>query len=166
MSKKVIDKNGRLFGKISVIDIAVLIIMIVLAISFYLKFNVIDETSTKTVTQPITYTVKIPAVRQYALDMLEEGDAFFSNDNGSKGQIGEITKIEYSPATFSSPALDGTYSTGTIEGKYDVVLTIKADASSSKGRFYVDSTFEIVSNASHNFNTKYYNFYGTILDVN
>ena len=37
--KKIIDKNGRLFGVISIIDVAVLLVVAVMALALYVRGN-------------------------------------------------------------------------------------------------------------------------------
>ena len=43
---KIIDKNGRLFGKISVIDVLVILVVAVMAFALYVKNNSLSVTST------------------------------------------------------------------------------------------------------------------------
>ena len=40
---KLMDKNGRLFGKISVIDVVVVLVVLVMAAALYVKNNSISE---------------------------------------------------------------------------------------------------------------------------
>ena len=44
--KKFIDRDGRVFGKISVVDLLVLAFLILAGVSLYLKLNVLDTTQT------------------------------------------------------------------------------------------------------------------------
>ena len=53
---KVIDKNGRLFGKISVIDVVVLLLVIVLAVALRHKAQ-LPQTGTTVPETPITIQV-------------------------------------------------------------------------------------------------------------
>ena len=45
---KIIDRNGRLFGKISVIDLLVIAVVAVMAVALYVKTNQKEITSTTT----------------------------------------------------------------------------------------------------------------------
>ena len=53
---KLIDKNGRLFGKISVIDVVVVLLVVILAVALRHKAQ-LPQTSTGTVDPQITFTL-------------------------------------------------------------------------------------------------------------
>ena len=59
---KLIDHNGRLFGKISVIDVLVLAVVVVLAAALYFKSNQ-THTGTSVTNNEITYQVLASGVR-------------------------------------------------------------------------------------------------------
>ena len=54
---KIMDKNGRLFGKISVIDVLVILVVAVMAFALYVKNNTLSVTSTSAPGTTITVTV-------------------------------------------------------------------------------------------------------------
>jgi hypothetical protein len=45
---KIIDKNGRLFGLISIIDVIVIAVVAVMGVALYLKTNTMTHTITVT----------------------------------------------------------------------------------------------------------------------
>ena len=94
---KFLDKKGKLFGKINIIDFCVIIIVIVLIAGAVYKFKFMDKTSNNVAMQPITYTVKVEKVRDYALNNIEIGDTLFDKTSGNA--IGTITNVESEPAT-------------------------------------------------------------------
>ena len=55
---KVMDHNGRLFGKISIIDVLVVLVVIALAGALYVKSSR-PHTGTSVATQTITYQVLV-----------------------------------------------------------------------------------------------------------
>jgi hypothetical protein len=160
--KKIIDDRGRLFGKISVIDLVVIAVIIVLAAAAYTKFNVIENTATTTKTVATRYTVLVKNSRQTTADMLRPGDRFFT-ENGLAA--GTVASVEVSPATAVSAVLDGTYAVGKIEGRIDMTLTLDAQCSVTNGRYYVERTYELNVNNEQKYRTKYADFSGTILSI-
>ncbi|MDR3278349.1 MAG: DUF4330 domain-containing protein [Oscillospiraceae bacterium] len=160
--KKIIDENGRLFGKISVLDLVVIAVIIALAAAAYTKFNVLETTATTTKTVPTRYTVLVKNSRQTTADMLRAGDKFFT-ENGLAA--GTVAAVDVAPATVVSPVLDGTYAVGTIEGRVDITLTLDAQCSVTNGRYYVERTVELNVNNEQKYRTKYADFSGTILSI-
>jgi hypothetical protein len=160
--KKIIDERGRLFGKISVIDLVVIAVIAVLAAAAYTKFNVLENTVMTTKTVPTRYTVLVKNGRQTTADMLRVGDKFFS-ENGLAA--GTVTAVDVTPATVVSSVLDGTSTVGSIEGRVDITLTIEAQCSVTNGRYYVDRTYELNVNNEQKFRTKYAFFSAAILSI-
>ena len=60
---KLIDNNGRLFGKISIIDVLVILVVAAMGAALYLKTNHNEITSTATSNDTITYQVLVSGVR-------------------------------------------------------------------------------------------------------
>jgi hypothetical protein len=159
---KIIDRQGRLFGKLSVIDLLVLLVVVILAASLYLKRNVMEHTSP---TASIVYEVKISGIREDMLDNWQVGDEVYDTDNDSGSAIGVITQIRSEPSQSSAALADGTYATYTMEGRQDVYLTLSADGLVSNGRTYVNRTYEINVNSSRSAYTKYANFECIITEI-
>ena len=91
---KLIDREGRLFGKISIIDVLVLAVVIVMAVALYVKTNHREITSTTTSDTPFTYQILVSGVRGYVADAIREKDMLYDVDNSSGGALGEITDIQ------------------------------------------------------------------------
>ncbi|MDR0863207.1 MAG: DUF4330 domain-containing protein [Oscillospiraceae bacterium] len=159
---KLIDKNGRIGGKVSVIDVVVVLVIAVLALSAYMKFNVIEDTATTVKTVPIEYTVQVRGIRQVTAESYREGDALY-NEAGI--HLGRVSKVEIAPATTLSSLPDGTYTIAPVNERVDLTLTVAADCSLSSGRYYVDRTFELNVNSDYKFRSKYVDTTGTILSI-
>ncbi len=162
---KVIDKNGRFFGKISFIDIIVIIVVILLAAGIYLRFFALETTAS--VGQPssgISYELKVPGVRSFTVDAIKPGDKIFSTDGSI--EMGTITGVRTEPATYWGFTLDGTAAKCQIEGKYDLFLTVDAEGLITNNRFYISRVAELESNFSQPFVTKYASSTGTVTEIN
>jgi len=164
--KRIIDENGRLFGKISVIDILFILVVIAVCAAFYTKFNVLDVTNKAADTVPVTYKVTVYGVRDYTVQALKVGDLLYDNDNSGGQPIGAITKIDVQDAVRPVELDNGVIVTGPVEGCFDVTLTVRAEGIvSSTGRYLVNRTYDINVNSERIFSTKYAIFTGTITGV-
>ena len=162
--KKIIDGSGRLFGRVSVIDIFVVIVAAVLVIAAYAKFNVLDNPLTVTGTVEVTYTVRIPAVRMTTADLMHVGDRMYSIETGAN--VGTIKNIEVTDAYEVDSLVDGSFAEARIEERYDVLLTVAAQCSHSNGRYYADRSYELNANSENRMYTKYVEiFRGIIMTI-
>ena len=76
--KKIIDRNGRLFGFISVIDLLVIVVVAVMGFALYTKNTQMAITSTNTADQTITYQILASGIRTYVAEAVREGDQLLS----------------------------------------------------------------------------------------
>ena len=72
--KKIIDRNGRLFGFISVIDLLVIVVVALMGFALYTKNTQMAITSTNTADQTITYQILASGIRTYVAEAVREGD--------------------------------------------------------------------------------------------
>lgn len=163
--KRIIDENGRLFGKISVIDLFVILLVIILCGAFYVKYHVLDVTNKSAQTTPVTYSVTVYGVRDFTFKSIKAGDKLYDKDNSSGNTIGTITGVSVADAKRASETLTGKIVLGNYEGAYDVTLTVKADGLVNSGRYLVNKTYELNTNSIRTFTTKYATFMATITGV-
>jgi hypothetical protein len=121
-----IDKKFKLFGKIGVLDILIVLI-IVIGVLFALRFSVNTNAGAAAGTQKITYTVllakKLPGFEK---DIIA-GQKVFDSLNG--GEIGVVLGYEIRPNLTTYPNLTtGQLVQTQVEGLNDIEVTISADA--------------------------------------
>ncbi len=162
---KLMDRNGRLFGKISIIDVLVLLAVLVMAVALNIKTNHRDITSTNTPDVPIVYQVLVRSLRPYQVEAILEGDRLYDEDRASSGCLGTITAIESSPATSLMDYPDGTYQTVRSEDAVNLLLTVEGSGLISDGRYVLNRVYDLGVNSSRNFCTKYAQFSGTVTDI-
>jgi hypothetical protein len=150
---KIIDEKGRLFGKISLIDILVVVIVVVLAFAVYTRFFQKEQTAVAVSNDTFTYELKIKSVRDLTANALQVGDVLYDSDNET--YLGKISNISVTPSYTESVTADGVYVVAPMENRYDVVLTIDSEGLISAGRYYASRTYELSVNASVGFHTKY-----------
>ena len=158
----IVNKNGKLFGVINIIDFVVVVLAIALLGGAFVKFKVLDKTSTNVDLVPITYTVEIKGVREYFLENVKVGDEIF--DSTSSTCVGTIVDMESSVAQEEMEFPNGTVAYVPSEGKLDIVLTIEGEGVVNNG-YFINKTYELLRNSNREFFTKYAKCEGTILDI-
>lgn len=162
--RKLIDERGRLFSIISIIDVAVLAVVLLLAAGFYMRFFMLEHTATPTVqTQTVTYTLCVEGVREPSVKALREGDRIYANEDNEL--IGRIVKVEANQAETLSTKSDGTYEVVTLDERYDILITVEAEGRVSNGKYYMNKTREINRNNSISVYTKYVTFGARVMDI-
>lgn len=162
---KLIDRNGRLFGKISVIDVIVLVVVAALVAAVFYR-NRLPQTGTSVTTVPVVYTMQLQNQPEYMLDAIQVGDQMFDKERSTGGSLGTITDIEVSDGTQRGELDDGTVAMLPAEGYYNILLTIEGQALvGDDGSVALNRIYDLGVNSSRYFNTKYAYFIGTIEDI-
>ncbi len=117
-------KNGKLFGKINLFDLLVILLVFVLIFAIGMKFSSNEETVTNTV--DATYELKIESVRDVTVNAFHKGDNVYHFDTNQI--IGTIENIESVAATDPMNTLDGKAIEAPLENRYDVIITVKTTA--------------------------------------
>lgn len=161
---KIMDRNGRLFGRISVIDILVLLVVAVMAVALYVKTNARDITSTSIENDKIVFQLYVQGVRAYVGDALHTGDLIYDDSVEAGGAVGEIIDIQILPGTKKAYY----YAEGQIDMKtpaedcVDVILTIQGEGIYSGGQYMINRIYHLGLNANRTYYTKYATFNGTV----
>ena len=162
---KLIDRNGRLFGKVSVIDLIVVAVVLVLAVALNMKNNHLSHTSTSVTNDPITYQVLVSGSRNYVADAIREGDLMFDQDRSSGGTLGKILSIEVLPGSKMAELNDGTVEVIPAEDCVNLLLTVQGEGIVSDGRVLLNRIYDLGVNSARNFYTKYAQFTGTVTGI-
>lgn len=162
--KKIIDENGRLFGRISVIDVGVLLLAVVLVAAFVTKDEVTPIAVIAAPMQDVSYTVAITNMPEGRLESLHEGDTLY--DAETKYAMGKVVSVEAEDCVTSMLKADGTYVMAPIEGRYNVILHVDAKAMvDERQHIYVNRTNHIAEGLSLDFYTKSVLFGGVITEI-
>ena len=162
---KIIDRNGRLFGKISVIDVLVVAVVLVMAMALYVKNNSLEHTSTSVTNTDITYQVLVSGVRAYVADAVQTGDKLYDQDRTSGGSLGEIIDMEVLPGSKLAEFDNGTVDTVPVEDGVNLLLTVKGSGMVSDGRYLLNRVYDLGVNSSRNFYTPYAQFIGVVTAI-
>ena len=168
---KIIDKNGRLFGKISVIGLLVVGVVLVMAAALYVKNTRLDVGMEKPVPvphQPITMQVRANGVRNYVYQAIRVGDELWDRDYPSGDQaLGEITDIQVlnDPGTVLTAMDDGTVEMIEAEDTVDLLLTVKGSGVVGDRTYALNGVYSVGVNSNRNYATMLAQFVGTVADV-
>lgn len=134
-----LDEKGRLFGKISLIDIVILLAVVVFATGFLYNRTSQDIRRIIAADTPIYVTFLLEGVREFSFYAVEEGDVFFrQHERVPLGNVVEVTRgTSYDIMTRS----DGTAVRAPfIEGRYNMYITIAGTGSVTDTGFFINGT--------------------------
>ena len=151
-------------GKFNIIDAVVIVVIVVLIAGAVYKFRGLEKTSTNTSMETVSYEMTIESLRDYAFNNLQVGDTVF--DYTPSKAIGTITNIEWKDAVEPFYTIDGQTVDGTVENRYDAVVTLEAQASQTDGVYFIDRTYELCVNSNRKIYTKYADCTATITGIN
>lgn len=162
---KVIDHNGRLFGKISVIDVLVILVVIALAGALYVK-NSRPHTGTSVTTQTITYQVLVEGAQNYLKENIHVGDEVYDlNYSSGSSALGEITAIEEQPGSKMATFTDGTMGLAEVEDGVNLLLTIKSEGLINDKGYSINRVYDLGVNSARTYYTKYAQFDITVTSI-
>lgn len=120
------DGKGRLFGKINIVDLLILLIIISIAGGVYLAFfggsdKQVMETS------KVVYDFEITNVNKDFVDAITPGDPIRDNVRGNElGTV--VSKVSKKATMLNEDLINGKYIIADVPDAYDVVITIEAQA--------------------------------------
>lgn len=121
-----IDGKGRLFGKINIVDL--LIVLLIASIAggvYFVFFGGADKQVVETT--KVVYDFEITNVNKDFVDAITPGDPIRDNIRGS--ELGTVVSKESRNATMlNEDLINGRYVIADVPNAYDVVITIEANA--------------------------------------
>lgn len=146
------DKNGKLFGKINIVDILAVIVVVVLAIGIGYRFTG-KPTQNVANHERFEYVVGIADVRKYTVDALEKmGDVYKAKTHEKAGRITKVEAVPYKKATIVA---DGSVQDIEIPDKYQVLITIETEGRIGDTLYLDSSNREIYVGGNIDWYTKW-----------
>ncbi len=158
-----INKEGKLFGKISIIDIIVILAILVGAFGVYTRFFV-SEKKVETAASHIEYTMKIKEVRIGTVNALKNYMGPVT-DTTTKEYMGDIVDVTYTDSQKAVETTNGKMKASLVPDRYDVTLTVRVDGKINASGFYTANNQALAAGSSYIFTTKAAKTTGTITDV-
>lgn len=119
-----IDDKGRLWGKVSIVDL--LIVVVILALAGRVAHERISDFLEPTVTGEqlqIEVEFLVSGVRQATIDVLEPGTSLYHTQTNA--YLGVLKDVHVEPAEVLIQVPDGGVIEGTSSTRFDVYLTVR-----------------------------------------
>lgn len=159
---KLMDKNGKLFGKISIIDLLIVGLVLLVVLGIAMRQARTEQDTQLVQDTPISYTIEIVNVRHWARYNIRPGDHLFSSNT----QVGTVVAVTYEPYIATSVTPYGVFQ-AEVPNRYITRIHVEARATVDDGRVLVSHSIPMGSgNTGVWFSSRYTNFSGRILELN
>lgn len=157
-----INKEGKLFGKVSIIDVFVVIVLLIAIFGIYTRFFTTND-RVEVTKQQIEYQIKIEKVRQGTFDALSKLGPVY--DKTTKEYMGEITAVVSEDCYEEQELLDGSLVSSKVPDRMNIVVTIKVDGSASNTGYYTSDSKYLAAGSGFTISTKYVETSGEIISI-
>lgn len=157
---KIIDKKGRLFGLINIVDLLIIVLLLALVAVGVKRFGnkaAVGEATTK----KGVITAEIKDVRDVTAKNVKVGDPIYDYDKGTL--IGKILTAEVEPYK-DKTEYQGKFFNAEVPDKYRVIVTLDADVKETQD-FYQVGTEQIRIGAEMRIKNKSITSFITILGI-
>ena len=140
---RIVDQNGKLFGKINLLDFVILLILLLLIGGGIYKLAFVDNSIYIPDYQEGYVTIKLLSLREYKVDAVAEGDVIAVPKIQELGEVVEITKTNRVDSVCSDDG--GVY---PVENPlyYELTLKLKTDQLVERdGCYYVGKNYKLIS---------------------
>ena len=158
----IVDKKGRLFGKINIIDLAVILAVIAVVAGVFVRFTGGAGKMVNAAKQ-IEFVVKVVGIRDFTVDALERQGAV--TDKRYNVVTGEITDVVTEETYFDSTKADGTIVNAPMEERYTSYVTIVTDGKESDSGYFNTNNEDLAVGREYTIYSKYVCTTGTITSV-
>lgn len=156
---KIIDKKGRLFGLVNVIDLLFLLIVLVAIVGGAKKFHKNIPVAERV--QEGTVTFMVVNIRQLSVDQMVVGDTINHYDKGTL--VGTIEDVKAEP--FMDVLEDqGQFIQAPVPNRYQAFIKVKVDFSDGQDAYTVGGEPMRVG-SEYRLKTKRTTFYGTCVNM-
>ena len=157
----ILDRHGRLFGKLNVIDALVVILLIGLMAAAGYRFTA--SGMTREADSTARYTIMIEGVREFTILYYQAGLRAFDARNGEF--IGLIAEVRYEPLTVHMPLFDGSVVLAERTDIFRVFVDIEASARETDTAILIEGAYELNVGRRIHLNTKFIDVEGIIVSA-
>lgn len=158
----IINRDGKIAGKINIIDLLVVLAIAAAVIGISARFvsraaeNVREKTD-------FSYVVEIDGIRKYTVEALQKKGVVTNIKDGSV--IGEITDVDVKPMKVQTLLMNGNTVYSEVPEKYVVRVTVNAEGKESNEGYFVGNDIELSVGSTMMMATKYVNSNGTVKKI-
>ncbi|KNF09177.1 hypothetical protein CLPU_4c02230 [Gottschalkia purinilytica] len=121
----IIDKKGKLFGKVNILDLFIVLLIVVLGVGALYKVKGVKQ-NTSLGTKELNVRLYVKEREKFSLDKIKVGDVVKEYDTGIV--FGKIKNIEVKPAIKEVKTGKGEIKKAEIPERYDLYIDIDANA--------------------------------------
>lgn len=158
----ILDKNGKIGGKLNIVDAAAILLVIVIIAGICVRFGSKFTTAVES-SETFEYVIKIQGIREYTVDALEKGGIV--TDKNSDEILGKIKDVQVEGAYDTRETADGQIVDVEIPEKYNCYVTIEAEGKESDDVYIMSDTTELSVGKSIDLYTRYCQTSGVIKKV-
>ena len=154
-----IDKKGRIFGFINIIDLAVLLIIVAIIVVGINRMDGPQISATETKKGIVTY--EISDIRDLTVDRIHVGDPIYHYDKST--YIGEIIEVDVEDY-YDVIEGQGEWINAPVPDKYRATVTVKADIEENDQFFTVGAEQTRVG-IQYRLKNKNFSSFGTCINI-
>lgn len=161
---KFMDKNGKIFSKVSIVDLFALLLVVACIAAVGLKVRTVKTVKGGDVA--VEYVVRVENVRDFSVEAMKKSiGADGVIDIESKYEMGKVTGVKEQPARVLVQTNDGEFVLAEYDDRYDVYVTLEAQGSETEDGYYTHSGRQLSPGATVGIKTKYSQFYAEVTEV-
>lgn len=130
----IIDENGKLFRKVSIIDILIVLVILLCIAGAVIRFSgLLGDNNSSPV--KIEYVLQVKQIRDKSVDaIMKKGELYSSLSD--EAYLGTITNVEKHINDDYSELVDGTIVKTSATDRYDVLITVQVDGKQTGSALY------------------------------
>lgn len=156
------DKNGRIKGKISIIDILVIILLVVVIIGIASRYGSAVTNAVQS-DKEFEYVLRVENVRGYTVEALNKKGRI--TDKKSEKDLGEIIDVKVENAKEQSITANGAVTFAPLPDRYTCYVTIRATGKESDDNYIMADSTELSVGRNIDLYSKYVKTSGDIESV-
>ena len=156
------DKNGKIKGKVSIIDILVVLLIIAVIAGITARYGSKVTTAVKSDKQ-FEYVLRVENVREYTVNALKKMGKV--TDKKSEKELGDVVDVQVENATQQSITASGEVKNPETPGRYTCFVTIRATGKESDDNYILHDSTELSVGRNIDLYTKYVKTSGDIKSV-
>lgn len=155
------DQKGKLFGKISVIDLLVIVVVLVGIFGSCAAYQKVKSGKVLTENKALLkqdntldeleVTMRLKEVRSMTRDSVHVGDDVYAKDTNKF--LGEIIEVKTEPAKRVVTGFDGTAKEAEVPERMDVILTVRVPGKRTDGGYFTGNNIHLVYDSAFEIKT-------------
>ena len=159
------DSKGKVFGKVSIVDIAVIVLVVLAVVGGYFRFSG-NNTSVVSNDAEFYYSITAKGIRETNKNLLENSiGTDFRLAGKISSSMGELVGVNVSNAKDIVAKTDGTIVLAEVPEKYDVELILKVVGNVNDSGYFTPETHEICAAKKYDITNIYCSVSGIVNKV-